>query len=151
MYHELCYSRVAPNKYIPGGKAVKTHLTNIVLNGNEDTLFTLSEIKETGVTLEKIVEFLVSLKPLFRHAQGVEAAQRAQDNIHFDTFELLGLDIMFDKTQKAWLLEINKDPGFKSEGFYAKIGPKVISDTLKEAIFFEWNPEQRTPTQFHEF
>ena len=150
-YHDSCYARVAPNKYFPGGKALKTHLTNITLNGEEGTLYTLPEIQETGVTIEKIAKFLTELKPMFVHAQGVEKLQREKDNVKFDTFELLGVDIMFDKTENIWLLEINKEPAFKSEGFYAEMGPKIIGDTLKEAIFFKWKPEQRTPTQFHEF
>lgn len=151
LYHEQCYVRVAPNKYVAGGKSPKTHLTNIMQNGEKGNLFTLEEVSETGITLNKVVEFLHKLLPLFKHAQKVERAQKEQDQVVFETFELLGIDILFDKTGRPWLLEINKDPAFKSEGFYEKMGPQLIDDTLKEAIFFKWNPQQRTPTQYHEF
>jgi len=85
-------------------------------------------------------------------AQDIERIERDIQRVHFDTFDLLGLDIMFDEDMTPWLLEINKDPAFKSEGFRAQMGRQLIDDTLKEAIFFKWHPERRKPdTQFHEF
>ena len=148
-YHDDCYVRVAPEKYSTSGKSNAVHLTNIMLHGQDGNLFLLHEILETGVTMPLIISFLEQLRPLFQMAQRIEAEVRDRDNVTFDTFELLGLDIMFDNTIHPWLLEINKDPAFKSEGFYKEMGPRLINDTLKEALFFKWNPDLRTPTGFH--
>lgn len=57
------------------------------------------------------------------------------EEISFETFELIGLDILFDSDRRPWLLEINKDPSFRSIGVHAQQGSTLIGDALKEIVF----------------
>lgn len=41
-------------------------------------------------------------------------------------FHILGLDILFDKNSKAWLLEVNESPSLNTDSVYAAQGPYAL-------------------------
>jgi len=144
--HDFIYARVARLPYVPGTTDQESNITNLSLHGEYDLALSLEEVR---ISREAIMNFVRRLKPLFQMAQEKEKTFQERSKIKFQTFDLLGLDLIFDQTMKPWLLEINKDPGFRSSrgGIYSQT-PRFFSDTLKEAIFFRLFPGQRTPTGY---
>lgn len=147
-YHDG-FARVCPKPYTaPTGAEVQhdgIHLTNLDQNGLEGTIHLLPDL---GVAREPLYDFLRSLKPLFQHAQQVEQRYQRDHQIKFRTFELLGIDIILDQSGKPWLLEINKDPATSPDGNIDQLIMGLVGDTLKEAIFFELEPDLREATGF---
>ena len=144
--HEFMYARVAPDQYQMGSTDLRSNITNISLHEEFDMAVSLAGV---GIEKEEVMTFVRQLKPLFQKAQEIERQYQIREGIKFHTFDFLGLDIIFDENRKAWLLEINKEPGFNSSrgGIYTET-PRVLEDTLKEAIFFRLFPQQRIPTGF---
>lgn len=131
-YSSIMYLRQAPEKYDPSSDDSSKQLTNISLHKNSKNIH---PFKESGCAPEEVFEFIRKLKPLFEHAQSVEQKYRVLEEISFETFELIGLDILFDSDRRPWLLEINKDPSFRSIGVHAQQGSTLIGDALKEIVF----------------
>ena len=146
------FMRVCPKLYTPPtGARVQNdgiHLTNLDQNGAEGTIHLLSELESLGIGREVVYNFIRELIPIFKYAQEVERKYHAQSGITFKTFELLGIDVIFDEEKKPWLLEINKDPATSPEGPIEDFIMGLVSDTLKEAIFYELEPSLREPTGF---
>lgn len=144
--HEFMYARVAPDPYVSGSEEIRSNITNISLYNEFEMAKSMEEV---GVNRQEIIDFVRQLKPLFQKAQQIERDYHLQERITFQTFDFMGLDIILDENRKPWLLEINKEPGFNSSrgGIYTET-PRVVDDTLKEAIFFKLFPERRTPTGF---
>lgn len=124
-----------------------THLTN-VMQGNQSE--TLDKLKEVGIDLSVLYDFIKQLKPLFQHAQQIEKHYRRNHNVMFESFELLGLDIIFDENKRPWLLEINKDPSVKPGGILDNLMNNLLTDTLNESIWFKLDPSIKKPTGFIE-
>ena len=117
------YARLAPLPYNITDLASARHLTETSLNNT--TILLLDQI---GIRRDTIFDFIKRLKPLFDYALKAEQQFKAQNNIRFETFELLGIDLMFDVTQKPWLLGISKNPDLLGQM------PSLISDIIKETI-----------------
>ncbi len=130
-------------------EAIKTkHLTN-AMQGNQSA--TLDKLADVGMNPTVLYDFIKTLKPLFQHAQAVENRYRRENHIVFESFELLGLDIIFDEDKRPWLLEINKDPSIKPGGILDDLMNNLLEDVLKEAVWFRMDPSKKTPTGFIEF
>lgn len=125
------FARLAPSPYSVNDLNISRHLTNISLHENKSQTVTVLNLDQINVTRESIYSFIKQLRPLFEYALLYEQQFKLTNNVQFETFELFGLDIMFDSTGKAWLLEINKNPGALSNI------PSLIPDVLKEAIFIQ--------------
>ena len=149
LFHRDGFMRVCPKQYTaPTGADVQhdgIHLTNLLQNDTEGEIHLFSDL---DVDRQTIYKFLQTMAPLFRHAQEVERKYHLDNGIMFRTFELLGIDIIFDQDRKPWLLEVNKDPATPPEGAVEELMVNLMKDTLKEAIFFELDPSLREPTGF---
>lgn len=126
----------------------QTHLTNF-MQGNQSE--TLDKLVDVGIDPQILYDFIKQLKPLFQRAQLIEKRYRQANNIMFESFELLGLDIIFDSDSRPWLLEINKDPSVKPGGILDGLMNNLLEDVLKESIWFKLDPSIKTPTGFVEF
>jgi SAM-dependent methyltransferase len=130
------YARLVPLPYNVTDLSSARHLTETSLNNT--TILLLNQI---GVRRDTIYDFIKRLKPLFDYALEAERQFKAQNNIRFETFELLGIDIMFDATEKPWLLGITKNPDLLGQM------PSLVSDIIKETIFHSPNTTKFIPLQ----
>jgi len=129
--------------------SIKTkHLTNVAQGNKSETFDKLSEV---GVQPIVLYDFIKSLKPIFQRAQIVEKKYRRENHIIFESFELLGLDIIFDENKRPWLLEINKDPSIMPGSILDEMMNNLLNDVLKEAVWFLMDPSKKKPTGFIEF
>jgi hypothetical protein len=152
------FIRIAANPYVdpsiqPGaalqlGALRTTHLTNGTQGNHVDSLDRISELGLDNTTLYQFIE---QLKPIFLHAQKVENKFRRDNGVLFESFELFGLDILFDQDKRPWLLEINKDPSILRGGTQDLLADQLLEDTLKEAIWFRKDPTKKHETEFVEF
>jgi ubiquinone/menaquinone biosynthesis C-methylase UbiE len=122
------YARVSPELYSINNLDIRQYLTNISLNKDVMVL----SLDDIPVAREIIYSFIKQLRPLFQYALRVENEYKLKNNVKFETFELFGIDILFDVTGKPWLLEINKNPGALTNT------PHIVPDVLEE-VFFNQN------------
>ena len=75
-----------------------------------------------------VVKTLISVQPdLYHHYR----ASQPSDIYNNMCFEILGFDILIDKTGKPWLLEVNHAPSFNCDtALDAKVKRHLIHDTF---------------------
>jgi len=156
MYSTIMYARKTPEKYNANTTHPRQHMTNVRLHRDESQLLPFKDVEALGISRTTVYDFIKRLKPLFLHAQQVEKLYRETEQISCDTFELLGVDIIFDSDKRPWLLEINNDPAFRSTGIHTAQGPALIEGTLQEVVFNSWpgcsgDGMGARPTTFTEF
>ena len=122
------YARVSPLSYSKDDLNKDIHMTNMLVHGNKVNILNFDQI---GINKDEIYSFIKSIQPIFQYALKIEQ----ENKVKIETFELFGIDMMFDSTGKAWLLEINKNPG------NLHITHDLIPDVLKEVIY-------KQPTKF---
>lgn len=108
------------------------NLTNVALIkglGADLNVRFLDFLIDNGIQIDLIYNFIEQLVPLFQRAQEIEKEEAK--NYKFQTFEIVGLDILIDENHKCWLLEINKYPFGPIPSVKKEIYPKLVEDTFK--------------------
>lgn len=132
-YYRDGFIRMAPEEYHQGTTDTRVHVTNCMLHGKRGVL-RLTHLQEAGVTLEAVYEFIHKLNPIFNYAQEAERKFKEENKVTFETFEIFGLDIIFDREKRPWLLEINKNPSITAEEPLTDLINHLLEDTITEAI-----------------
>ncbi|OMJ87548.1 hypothetical protein SteCoe_10725 [Stentor coeruleus] len=131
------------------------HLTNYAVNKNNSKFVfnedseadnighkrslasTLDYLQEEGYDTDAlmrsiediIMKTLCSVQPYLAHLYN---SCQPEDNTNSMCFELLGFDVILDKTLKPWVLEVNHSPSFSTDSpLDWKIKKKAIKDSLE--------------------
>ena len=128
------------------------HLTNYAINKHSEAFvfnkdsekdsvghkrsFTsvLESLRKQGFAVEGMLEDIkkIIVKTLCAVQPSIAHSYRICQQTPGMCFEVLGFDILIDKSLKPWLLEVNHSPSFSADSpLDAKIKTEVIKDTLK--------------------
>ena len=112
-------------------------------NVNRHVPSEIVSIDDVGIDRQTIYDFINNLQPLFQDILDTE--RRMEKTVN--TFELFGIDIIFDEMRKPWLMEISKNPD--DLDYVKDLIPDVIKDVIygENTKFFELKAPQKPEAQ----